>query len=327
MLDDVYLQALYSKGRRSIVHTLVGYWHRGAHLRGLGECDLVICDQEFLPYFPPFVEAWLASRCSRLIVDYDDAAYFKYQGIPGLRNRIAVLMAAAEAVVVGNRYLEEYAARHSRNVHLIPTVVDTSRYEPKQDYAAHEGVRLVWIGTPITAGFLQPMAPVLTALHEKYADLQLRLVGAGNVLRDALPFAEVVEWSEAYESKLLAECDVGLMPLPDNDFTRGKCGLKLIQYMAAGLPVVGSPVGANRAIISEGEDGYLAEELKDWHAGLERLITSEDLRREFGRKGATKARQKYSLEHGFEAWMNLIKANSRAESKAAYNAAAPVGRP
>jgi hypothetical protein len=164
----------------------------------------------------------------------------------------------------------------------------------------------VWIGTPITASYLRPIISTLTALQQKHPDLRIRLVGAGNGLRDVLPFAEVVEWSEANEAKLLAECDVGLMPLPDNEFTRGKCGLKLIQYMAAGLPVVGSPVGANRDIISEGKDGLFAGEPHQWFTSLELLIGREDLRREFGCSGVEKVTRFYSLQRGFDDWMSIL---------------------
>ena len=306
MLDDDYLEAMYASGRRNLWHTARGYARRISQLRGLDQYDVVLCDQEFLPYFPAIADTLIAGRCRRMIVDYDDAAYVKYQRIPGLRNRIPVLMGAAEAVVIGTQYLAEFASQYSRNVHVIPTVVDTARYIPKHDYRTGRGLLLVWIGTPITARFLRPIASALTALNQKYPELRIRLVGAGEALRDVLPFAEVVEWSETSEVRLLAECDVGLMPLPDNEFTRGKCGLKLIQYMAAGLPVVGSPVGTNCDIISEGRDGFLASEPQEWFVALERLIINEDLRREFGRNGVEKVRQRYSLQRGFEAWMNVL---------------------
>ena len=306
MLDDGYLKAMYSSGRRSGWRTLRGYARRMSQLSGLSNPDVTICDQEFLPYFPGVTETLVTRRSRRVIVDYDDAAYFKYQHIPFLQRKIPALMAAAEAVVVGNRHLAEFAALYNTNVHVIPTVVDTSRYTPKTDYAADQGVRLVWIGTPITASYLRPIISTLTALQQKHPDLRIRLVGAGNGLRDVLPFAEVVEWSEANEAKLLAECDVGLMPLPDNEFTRGKCGLKLIQYMAAGLPVVGSPVGANRDIISEGKDGLFAGEPHQWSTSLELLIGREDLRREFGCSGVEKVARLYSLQRGFDDWMSIL---------------------
>jgi glycosyltransferase involved in cell wall biosynthesis len=312
MLDDAYLKALYSSGR-SGWHTLRGYVRRITQLGSLDEYDVIVCDQEFLPYFPGVTETFIAGRCRRLIVDYDDAPHFKYRRSPFLRNKIAALMAAAETVVVGNRYLSDFALQYSASVRIIPTVVDNSRYQPKANYSAHPGVRLVWIGTSFTSRFLRPIVPILSALHQKYPNLELRLVGAGNVLGEALPFAEVVEWSEATEAKLLAECDVGLMPLPSNDFTRGKCGLKLIQYMAAGLPVVASAVGANCDIISEGRDGYLVSEPREWSAALERLIGGEELRRVLGRNGAEKVKQKYSLQSGFESWMTVLGTKSQGE--------------
>jgi len=321
MLGESYLRVLYSEGRKSILRSLSAYWSRANQLRGIGNCELVICDQEFLPYFPAVVETWIAKRCPRLIVDYDDAAYYKYLRLPALNQRIPALMAAAEAVVVGNRYLEDFARRYSSKVYIIPTVVDTARYPVKQDYSRREGIKLVWIGTPVTAEFLRPIAPVLSDLRERQPGLTLRLIGAGDRIRGALPFAEIMEWSEATETTMLSECDIGLMPLPDDDFTRGKCGLKLIQYMAAGLPVIGSPVGANREIITESEDGFLAGEPHEWTAALEQLIASEEMRREFGCKGAAKVRCKYSLENGFESWMDLIESGGQPGVDTLSNAA------
>jgi len=316
MLDDAYLAALYSTGRRNPMEVARGYIRRAAHLHGLNKYDIVLCDQEFFPYFPVAAELLAASRCARLIVDYDDAAYFKYRHIPMLRNRIPELMGSAEAVVVGNRHLRDFASRHNRNVHVIPTVVDLARYTAKQDYSVPQGVRLAWIGTPVTAAFLKPLAPVLAELKAKYGNLQLRLIGADRGLCGELPFAEVLSWAEASEARLLAECDIGIMPLPDTEFTRGKCGLKLIQCMAAGLPVVASPVGANCDIIGEGRDGFLADGPEEWYQALERLIVSETLRRELGRNGAVTARERYSLERGFSAWMRLINSDFRSRQTA-----------
>ncbi len=316
MLDDSYLRTLYASGQRSRWQVARGYLRRFAQLRGLGRYDIVLCDQEFFPYLPPMAERLAAGCCARLVVDYDDAAYCKYRRLPVLRQRIPALMAKAEAVVVGNHSLESFAVRHSRNVHVIPTVVDVARYMVKQDmvkqdvakqvHSAAEAVRLVWIGTPVTAEFLKPLAPVLAGLKLRYPYLGLRLIGAGEAIRQWLPFAEVLAWSESSEARLLAECDIGLMPLPDTEFTRGKCGLKLIQCMAAGLPVVGSPVGANCEIVHEGREGYLAAGPRQWFEALEQLIVSPGLRRELGRNAAAKVEQNYSLQRGAAAWLRII---------------------
>jgi len=306
MLDDAYLRALYASGRRSRWQVARGYLRRLAQLRGLEHYSIVLCDQEFFPYFPPMAERLAAGCCARLVVDYDDAAYCKYREIPLLRQRIPALIAQAEAVVVGNHSLETFAARYSQSVHVIPTVVDVSRYTPRRDYSESGVLRLVWIGTPVTAEFLKPLAPVLMELKTRYPVLGLRLIGAGEAIRQWLPFAEVVPWSEASEARLLAECDIGLMPLPDTEFTRGKCGLKLIQCMAAGLPVVGSPVGANCEIVHEGREGYLAASPRQWFEALEQLIVSPRLRREMGQNASRKVRQNYSLQQGAAAWLRII---------------------
>ncbi len=324
MLDDDYLKVLYASGRRSVGCTLRGYARRMQQLQDLSRYDIVICDQEFLPYFPAAAERWIARRCRRLFVDYDDAAYFKYRHLGVLRSRIPELMSAAEAVIVGNRWLADFARHCSANVHIIPTVVDTRRYTPKQNYSGNR-VKLVWIGTPVTATYLQPIASALASLRQQYPEVEVRLVGGGDRGRDILPFAEIVPWSESAEAQLLAECDIGLMPLHDTEFTRAKCGLKLIQYMAAGLPVVASPVGANCDIVSDGREGFLADSSQQWFAAIERLIVSPDLRQEFGRNGVAKVAGQYSLQTGFEAWMRIIDPHRSSEIDTAQNAFTAAG--
>jgi glycosyltransferase involved in cell wall biosynthesis len=325
MLDDAYLNVLYSSGRRSLAHTLRGYARRLVQLQKLSHYDAVICDQEFLPYFPAAAEREIARRCPRLFVDYDDAAHFKYRRLGPLRHRIPQLMSAAEAVVVGNHWLADFARLHNRNVHIIPTVVNCARYAPKQGHASSDRLKLVWIGTPVTAMFLEPLANTLATLREKYSHVDIRLIGAGARGREILPFAEVVPWSEATEAEMLSACDIGLMPLPDNDFTRGKCGLKLIQYMAAGLPVVASPVGANCDIVSDGSDGFLADTPQQWFAAIERLILSPELRRDFARSGVAKVAERYSLQSGFNAWMRILEPHRYTEADTAHQAVIAAG--
>ena len=325
MLDDEYLKVLYATGRRSVAHTLRGYARRLWQILDLSHCDTIICDQEFLPYFPAAVERWIAHRCPRLFVDYDDAAHFKYRQMGALRHRIPHLMASAKGVVVGNRWLADFASQYSANVHVIPTVVDCARYRPRQNHSSSGRVKLVWIGTPMTAMYLQPIASALADLRGKHPNVDVRLIGAGDRGRAILPFAEVVPWSEETEAELLAACDIGVMPLHDDDFTRGKCGLKLIQYMAAGLPVVASPVGANCDIVSDGRDGFLADSPQQWVNALERLILSPDLRRDFARNGVAKVADRYSLQSGFEAWMRILEPQRYAERNPVQNATIAAG--
>jgi len=143
-----------------------------------------------------------------------------------------------------------------------------------------------------------------TAVRTPKIELPLYWCGDG-FLRNGLR-AETVAWSEQTEIDLLSECDVGIMSLPDTEFTRGKCGLKLIQYMACGLPVVASPVGVNREIVEEGKNGYLASSEDEWFGKLNELIRDPALRMNLGKAGRVKVAEGYTLEHGFSKWQEIL---------------------
>jgi glycosyltransferase involved in cell wall biosynthesis len=241
-----------------------------------------------------------------LFLDYDDAAYVRYQRIPVLKQKIARLMAAADAVVVGNRHLADYARQFAGRVTIIPTVVDLARYSKRRRVLGENVIRVVWIGTPITAAMLQPLLPVFERLQKKHPETVFRFIGAGNgVPCDALR-RETPRWCEETETELLADCDLGIMPLPDTEFARGKCGLKLIQYMACGLPVVASPVGVNRDIVRHGENGFLATSPAEWEKALESLVTNPELRRRMGRVAHERVEGEFTVEHGFAKWMEVL---------------------
>jgi glycosyltransferase involved in cell wall biosynthesis len=307
MLGDDYLEQLYSCGKRPLSSTIQGYLRGIARTFSARHYDVVLLDQEMVPYFPPALETIIAKQIQCLIVDYDDAAYCKYSRLPILRNKISKIMARSSAVVVGNHHLARYARKFATDVRLIPTVVDLLKYKPKNNYSPQKDVRICWIGTPITAvRFLKPMLPLFRDLQRRISNLQFRFIGAGNLRGDDSLRVEQVEWSEDTEADRIAECDIGIMPLQDEEFERGKCGLKLVQYMAAGLPIVASPVGENRFIVDHGQNGFLASEQVEWFQWLELLVRDYALRAEMGTKGRQKAEQRYSLIYGFGLWSQLL---------------------
>ena len=306
LLDDSYLEDLYKTGRRPWWPLAFGYGRRILRALRIGNFDAVISEQEMLPFLPNFIENSLQRRNSRFFVDYDDNAYSKYSGWPTLRQRIPQIMAAAETVVVGNGYLADYARQFSQRVRVIPTVVDLSRYPERSTTTITDIIRVVWIGTPVTAHLLKALFPVMKRLKARHSKLRFRFVGAGNDFPTDGLGAEVLPWAEETETQLLSECDIGIMPLPDTEFTRGKCGLKLIQYMACGLPVVASPVGVNREIVEEGTNGYVASSDDEWFQKLDELVQSPELRMNLGRSGRTKVAASYTLKYGFSRWQEIL---------------------
>lgn len=306
LLDDSYVGELYETGRRGSWWLASGYGRRLLKAVEWGRFDAMICEQEMLPFLPAFVELRLKPGKVRFFVDYDDAAYARYARWPWLRGKIARVMAAAETVVVGNNHLRDYAQQFARRVRVIPTVVDLAGYPNYRKAGETESVRVGWIGTPITAENLQPLIPVMERLQNAHPKVAFRFIGAGNGFpRNGLRM-EVPTWSRETESELLRGCDIGIMPLPDMEFTRGKCGLKLIQYMASGLSVVASPVGVNQEIVEENRNGFLATSPDEWFEKLDRLIRDPVLRLAFGKAGRVKVEAGFTLKHGFSQWQNIL---------------------
>jgi glycosyltransferase involved in cell wall biosynthesis len=206
-------------------------------------------------------------------------------------------MRHAAVVVAGNEYVAAHArASGARRVEVVPSVVDTRRYGVSAGSPADaDQFTIGWIGSPITARYLVRLAPIFGDLCIR-PGTKLRLIGAGPRLR--LPDTVRVEsrpWRYDDEIEALAGCDVGIMPLEDGPWEQGKCGYKLLQYMASGKPVVATPVGVNRDIVRDGENGFLATSLDEWRTALTRLRDDESLRRRLGEAGRRRVERDYSL--------------------------------
>ena len=171
---------------------------------------------------------------------------------------------------------------------IVPTVVDTNVYGPAMEPRTDRPLTIGWIGSPSTWTFVNPLIPLLTELAKRL-NLNVRVVGAGPQT-DIPPRFEFLQWSEAEEIRLIQGMDIGIMPLPDEPWARGKCGYKLIQYMACGLPVVASPVGVNTDIVDHGSNGFLASGLQEWAAAVTALAQNAALRLAMGAEGSPEDR-------------------------------------
>jgi glycosyltransferase involved in cell wall biosynthesis len=258
-------------------------------------------EKELWPWAPAWLEraAW---RGKPVLLDYDDAIFHNYDlhrsaAVRRLYGgKIDALMQHASMVVAGNDYLAERARRAgAASVEVLPTVVDLERYAPpvRPGVDAAKPVVIGWIGSPATVGYLQALAEPLARVAAGRA-IELHVIGASA----ALPGVAVVQvpWSEAGEVQAIGGCDIGIMPLLDSPWERGKCGYKLIQYMACGLPVVASPVGANMHIVEPGVSGFLADGPAQWEAALVQLADDVALRRRLGRAGRAAVEAHYSLQ-------------------------------
>ena len=306
LFDDAMLGHRYRSGRYGRAAVVGRYVDRLSRLIRRHGFDLAWIEKEALPWWPASVERGLL-RGLPCVLDFDDAIFHGYDRHPLgivrtlLGRRIDRLMAHASLVVAGNGYLADRARSAGAPwVEIVPTVVDLARYPAHpQSMLPHpapggEVPNIVWIGSPSTAAYLQLLSEPLRLLARRRR-FRLRVIGAASV---ELPGVEVVheDWSEAGEVAAIRKGDIGVMPLPDTPWERGKCGYKLIQYMACGLPVVASAVGANLDIVDHGTNGYLATDPEEWMHYLERLLDDPAERSRLGDAGRGRVEARFSVQ-------------------------------
>lgn len=297
LLDDVYLRGLYggSVPRRRVVNA---YLARIAAIRRARQSDLVWVEKEFLPFLPAFLESSL-TRGLRYVADYDDALFHNYDLHPNrlvralLGTKIDAVMRHAAMVFAGNEYLADRARNAgAKRVAIVPTVIDLERYSVRK--WGHDEPTIGWIGSPVTTKYLTAIEGALWEAARRHA-ARVIVVGGGRFHFRGVPMQRE-DWSEDTEVASIQRFSVGIMPLPDDPWERGKCGYKLIQCMACGVPVVASPVGVNASIVEHGVNGFLASTEQEWVEALSTLLADPLLRERMGRAGREKVEREYSLQ-------------------------------
>lgn len=299
LFSDEYLTALYSRKSRWRM-VLSGYFHRFMVLLTVRKYNLIWLEKEIFPFLPASFERFLNLLGIPYVVDYDDAWFHRYDQHPGrfirlvFAHKIDAVMRHAALVVAGNEYIADHAnAAGARQVEIVPTVVDLEQYKVGrlQNIAP---LTVGWIGSPATTHYLLELASVFESLKLEF-DIRFVAIGANVEELKGLP-VEVWPWSEDTEVQSIQACDIGIMPLVDSSWERGKCGYKLIQFMACGLPVVASPVGVNKQIVEHGVNGFLAKDLQEWKQVLRQLLNDHELRKSMGRHGRERVEAWYSLQ-------------------------------
>lgn len=310
LLDDAYLQRSFSGRRPSLRALLAAYGRRLQDLRQADRFDLAIVHCELLPFLP----GWLERQCLNIpfIYDCDDAFFLKYRSgrlralQPLLGAKTDCMMEAAVAVTAGNAWLAAHARRLNSNVTVLPSVVDTEQFFPAESPLAERSAdpfTVGWIGSPSTAPYLQQL---MEPLQQLARERPVRLLVVGGPA-PAIAGVEIIErpWSLEQEVPLIQQCDVGVMPLPDTPWARGKCAYKLIQCMACGIPVVASPVGANVDAVPP-ECGLLADAPEQWLAAFRHLAADAELRQRIGRSARQWVEQRYSLRSALPVLTDVI---------------------
>jgi glycosyltransferase involved in cell wall biosynthesis len=242
----------------------------------------------------------LKRRANRIVYDFDDSVMYRNSTADNpisrsRRRRFARMLKASHGVIAGNEFLKKEALKYNHNVEVIPSPIDIERYPPKSYDSRKEGLILGWIGDHGSIHYLENMRPVFDALSKKYDHLRLKIVC--DTFFDCNRM-EVIkkQWSSQDEVQDLQSFDIGLMPLMDDPWSWGKCGLKIIQYQGVGVPVVCTPVGINRDLIKDGENGFWAMGQEEWIEKLSILIDDGSLRRKMGLRGREKVERGYSLQ-------------------------------
>jgi glycosyltransferase involved in cell wall biosynthesis len=309
LFSDDYVRDIQNSRRR--METLAAaFVRRLQSLRRARSFDLLWIEKELFPWFPSWTELPFLRRIP-YVLDYDDAVFHYYDQHRNaatrwfLADKHRELIGSAAMVLCGNEYLARYAreAGGSR-VHIVPTAIDLERYPPPS-LKSPEIPYIGWIGQRSTADFLTPLAPILHHIHQA-GTARLCAIGA-DAAAMGLPMT-YVPWSEETEVQSIHALDIGVMPLVDGPFERGKCGYKLIQYMACGLPVVASPVGVNQQLVEHGVNGFLATTEEEWRLALETLATDKNLRHRMGAAGRRLVEAKYSIQTTAPELVQLLRA-------------------
>lgn len=317
-IDDTTWQILYKPG-----HTVQKTWgitkgllKRIFLLLSVPAYDYIFIHREATPIGPPWFE-WMVAKGLRkkLIYDFDDAIWLPNTSennkiVAGIKwpQKVAAICRWAYKVSAGNDYLCNYARQFNLNVVLNPTTIDTENLHNPEIYAvlkvkSNKPV-IGWTGTHSTLKYLEPLVPVLQKLEKQY-NFELCII-ANQKPEWNIKSLNFVLWNKQTEIPDLMRFDIGLMPLTDDKWARGKCGFKALQYMALEVPALVSPIGVNTTIVDHGKTGFICYDLEDWVSSISVLLQDADLRQEMGRKARVKIVESYSVKSNINNFIKLF---------------------
>ncbi len=282
--------------------SLKSIFRRVGEVLNANDYDIIFVQRECFMLGTAVFEKLFARSKAKLIFDFDDSIWM--QNVSEANKKLAFLKNAektseiirvADLIFAGNPYLRDYAKQFNENITIIPTTIDTEEYKP----VAHSNdgkVCIGWSGSITTIQHFKYAIPALEIIKKKYGErISIKVIGDGNYKNEALNVISL-PWVKPDEVKEISSFDIGIMPLPDDEWAKGKCGLKGLQYMALEVPTIMSPVGVNSEIIQDGENGFLATTTEEWVDKISRLIESEELRKKVGKAARQTVIEKYSVE-------------------------------
>lgn len=305
LLNEKDDKAFYAKGkflRKSFIYlktlmTRTGDWF------GMNKYDIIFIFRDALMTGSIFFEKKFARSKAKLIFDFDDAIWMQLN-VSEANKKLAFLKNAektgniiklCDMVFAGNEYLKAYASQFNNNIVIVPTTIDTDLYVSKKKETGSPAICIGWSGSFSTIVHFAQAIPALKRIKDKYGDrVTFKIIGDGKYYCKELE-TQGVPWIASTEIEDLSEIDIGVMPLPDDEWAKGKCGLKGLQYMALGIPTLMSPVGVNSEIIRHGVNGYLPSTEDEWVDNISSLIENKESRIKIGNAGRQTVLDRYSV--------------------------------
>ncbi|MFC0344188.1 glycosyltransferase family 4 protein [Epilithonimonas hispanica] len=325
--DEAYLKDFYA-GNKNINTVLKSYLRRFFVLFTIFNYDKIVIEKEIFPFLPAFAEWILKILGIKYVVDYDDAIFHNYDKSSNpiikkfLGSKIAKVMRYSGTVVAGNRYLADYAQKAgAKNIEIIPTVIDIKRYSSKNNSlelppfragetnASRDHTKFIvgWIGTKTTfEKHLLPCKDWIKELQKQDPDINFHIVGITEDV-DLGNNVNYIQWTEDTEVSEILKMDVGIMPLQDSEWEKGKCAYKLIQYAACGIPGVASDVGMNRDVCMDNETGFIAKSKEDWIEKIRFLKNNDLTRRQLGKSARKLVEEQYCIQVTAKRWIKILK--------------------
>lgn len=317
-LNQTGWQILYSKGHtfQKVLILVKGFGKRLLLLVRMHSMQYVFVHRETAPFGPPILE-WIIAKVfqKRIIYDFDDAIWLtdkkdesKIEKYLRHRSKVSRICKWSYRTSCGNQYLADYAKQFSQQVIITPTTIDTTKlHNPELYPEIPSSTRIVigWTGSHSTLKYIDSIVPVIQKLQASYSFVDF-LVIANQKPDLNISRMEFIKWKKETEAQDLLKIDIGIMPLPNDDWSRGKCGFKALQYMAMKKPCVASPVGVNSEIIEHGVNGFLAESPEEWFNHLENLVRDKNLRIQMGEAGRKKIIENYSVTSNTSTFLSLF---------------------
>lgn len=313
-LDEKTWKLLYAEGKtlQKAIGILKSFLRRWGLVFRLKKADYVFVHREVAHIGPPIFE-WLMAKVLRIkyIYDFDDATWLpNYSETNARFNRLKAYWKVkycikwAHKVTAGNDYLANYAKKFNQNVEVVPTTIDLENHHTEKTDQNRKPLVIGWTGSHTTMRYLDFIVPIIEQLEQKF-DFEFHVI-SNEAPQYKLKSLKFIKWNKTSEIKDLARLHIGIMPLEEDIWSKGKCGFKALQYMALKIPTVASPVGVNSTIITDEENGFLCTTPEEWEKVLTQLLQNQSLRQTIGEKGFKTIEDRYSVKANWPKYLGLF---------------------